>query len=65
MCGRLKSVLLTPGSIAPSKVLFHGPGILVVCYGRRWLIETRARVVAGNSLLQAVVRLIACTLHAD
>ena len=62
---RLKSVLLTPGSIAPSKVLLHGSRILVVRYGRRWLIETRVRIVAGNSLLQAIARLITSTLPAD
>jgi hypothetical protein len=57
---RLKSLLLTPGSIAPSKVLLHWSGIVVVRYGRRWVIETRSRVVAGNSLLQVAYRLVTC-----
>jgi hypothetical protein len=49
---RLKSLLLTPGSIAPSRVLVHGRGVVIVRYGRRWLIETRTRIVAGNSIWQ-------------
>ena len=56
----LKSLLLTPGSIAPSQVLVHGRRVVIVRYGRRWLIETRTRIVAGNSLLQVAYRFVAC-----
>ena len=53
---RLKSLLLTPGSIAPSQVLVHGRRVVIVRYGRRWLIETRTRIVAGNSISQMLIR---------
>ena len=49
---RLRSLLLTPGTIPPSQVLVHGRKVLIVRYGRRWLIETRTRIVAGNSIWQ-------------
>ena len=53
---RLRSLLLTPGTIPPSQVLVHGRKVLIVRYGRRWLIETSTRIVAGNSILQVLVR---------
>ncbi|MDA8345323.1 MAG: hypothetical protein M0Z66_07555 [Thermaerobacter sp.] len=49
---RLHSLLLTPGTIPPFQVLVHGQRVLIVRYGRRWLIETRTRIVAGNSIWQ-------------
>ncbi len=65
MRDRIESMVLSSGSRPSSQVLLHSSKMLVARYGRRWLIETQACVVAGNSLLQAVARLITCTLHAD
>lgn len=52
---QLHSLLLTPGTIPPSQVLVHGRRVLIVRYGRRWLIETRTRIVAGNSIVQMLI----------
>ena len=61
--GRLESLALAPGTRAPSRVLVHNSRVLVARFDQRWLIETRTRVVAGNSLPQAVARLAAATIR--
>ena len=63
MSGRLESLALAPGTKTPSRVLIHNSRVLVAHFDQRWLIETRTRVVAGNSLPQAITRLIASTVH--
>lgn len=65
MRNRIESMVLASSSKTPSQVLLHSSKVFVARYDRRWLIETRTRVVAGNSLFQAVTRLITCTLHAE
>lgn len=51
-------MLLAPGTRPPDQILLNTRSLLVVRLGQRWLIETRRRVVAGNSLPKAVLAFV-------